>query len=72
MVDNQDIRVDHSVEDLPTMKHTQSQPGDASSFAPMMTMSTFGSEYYDSQVGPSSSYIYRHGRGYGEYNEYLH
>ena len=52
--------VDHNVEELPPMMQTQtqSQTGYAS---PMMMQPAFGSGYYDSEAGPSSSYMHTHG-----------
>jgi len=57
------------VEELPPMMQTQSQTDYVS---PMMMMPAFGSGHYDSEAGPSSSYVHGHGRGYGEHNEYLY
>ncbi|KAA0025972.1 mediator of RNA polymerase II transcription subunit 12-like isoform X1 [Cucumis melo var. makuwa] len=77
----------HNVEEMTPTTQKQNQTGYGS---PMIMMPTFGvgycdfevnTEYYDSGVGPSSSYMdvgpstsYMHGHrhDYGEHNEYLY
>uniref|UniRef100_A0A9I9EIA2 Uncharacterized protein n=1 Tax=Cucumis melo TaxID=3656 RepID=A0A9I9EIA2_CUCME len=34
--------------------------------------SEVGTRYYDARVGPSSSYMHGHKRGYGKHNKYLY
>lgn len=37
-----------------------------------MMQPAYGSGYYNSKAGPSSSYMHTHGRGREEHNEYLY
>ena len=79
--------VSHNVEEVPPMTQTQSQTSYDSSMMMMSTFGAgycdfeASTRYYDlgfnpsssyMNIGPSTSFMHGHNRGYGEHNKYLY